>query len=512
MKKIVITILALLFLPSMVFAVNEVTFDGDTNIEVDGVTLVIKDNSVADQVVVNASNIQFTLSSGSSVTITSSDKRNLNNTLNLSTACESSYSVITLPAQSSSTVVTVTVSDDICSTSGSTGITPPSGGGGGTPAPSTPSTTTGQVTATASGGGETTLTTDENTTASVDLPANAVSASTDIQINNKAKDEVADSSRPVPSGKTVVGGYVYEYTAVANGEPVSSFNETITISISYTDEQISDLEETDLKIVYWRESDSQWVVLSTLVFADTNTLTATINHFTYFAIFGDVIGEEAEEMEEETTTETTTVSEGDLIRNPNAEGMAQFDIYIVKMINNKKFKRLILSPHVFESYEHFDKNSNGSPWDDVKDVSQSVMNEYTDSDLVRAVGDSKVYKLVATGDTGTKQWVNMTVTQFASQGYDSNSIYEINVTDRNAYTTGSDITVSGSTDSETIIVKVSTLRVRSLPSLDGEILTEVSEGEVYDLLDEQDGWYKITVNSVTGWCYGGDTGGYAAKQ
>ena len=225
-----------------------------------------------------------------------------------------------------------------------------------------------------------------------------------------------------------------------------------------------------------------------------------------------MIGEEAEEMEEETTTETTTVSEGDLIRNPNTEGMAQFDIYIVKMINSKKFKRLILSPHVFESYEHFDKNENGSPWDDVKDVSQSVMNEYTNSDLVRAVGDSKVYKLVATGDTGTKQWVNMTVTQFASQGYDSNSIYEINVTDRNAYTTGSDITVSGSTDSETIIVKVSTLRVRSLPSLDGEILTEVSEGEVYDLLDEQDGWYKITVNSVTGWCYGGDTGGYAAKQ
>ncbi|MFH1938417.1 MAG: SH3 domain-containing protein, partial [Patescibacteria group bacterium] len=183
-----------------------------------------------------------------------------------------------------------------------------------------------------------------------------------------------------------------------------------------------------------------------------------------------------------------------------------------KMINGKKFKRLILSPHVFESYEHFDKNGNGSPWDDVLDVSQSIMDEYTTSELVRAVGDSKVYKLVASGDTGTKQWVNMTATQFVSQGYDSNSIYEINTTDRNAYTTGADVTVSGSTTSDTIIIKISTLRVRSLPSLNGEILTEVSEGEVYDLLDEQDGWYKITANSVTGWCYGGDTGGYAAKQ
>jgi uncharacterized protein YgiM (DUF1202 family) len=48
--------------------------------------------------------------------------------------------------------------------------------------------------------------------------------------------------------------------------------------------------------------------------------------------------------------------------------------------------------------------------------------------------------------------------------------------------------------------------------LDGEILTLVHQGEVYQLLDEQDGWYKITANGITGWCFGGETGGYAAKQ
>ena len=440
MKKIVITILALLFLPSMVFAVNEVTFDADTNIEVGGVTLVIKDNSVADQVVVNTNNIEITLSSGSSVTITSSDRRILDNTLSISSSCsEGDYSTITLPAQSTATVVTVTPLSTTCAVSGSSGTTTSSsGGGGGSPAPSTPSTTTGQVTATASLGGETTLTTDENTTAKVNLPANAVSVSTNVQIANEAKAAVTNS-RPVPSGKTIVGGYVYNYTATVNSETVSTFNKAITISLSYTDEQISDLEETDLKIVYWRESDSQWVVLSTLVFADTNTLTATTDHFTYFAILGDLSGEV---MEEETVTEeSTTISEGDLVRNPNAEGMAQFDIYIVKLINGKKFKRLILSPHVFESYEHFDKNGNGSPWDDVLDVSQSIMDEYTTSDLVRAVENQKVYKLTASGDTGTKQWLNMTAEQFTAQGYDLDSIYEINMTDQNAYTNGVDITI-----------------------------------------------------------------------
>jgi hypothetical protein len=136
------------------------------------------------------------------------------------------------------------------------------------------------------------------------------------------------------------------------------------------------------------------------------------------------------------------IVDGDLIRNPNAEGMAQFDIYIVKLVGEKKFKRLILSPHVFESYEHFDKNGNGTPWDDVVDVDQATMDQYTTSDLVRADGDTRVYKLVAEegSDTGTKEWLNMTAEEFEAAGYDWDSIYVINATDRDAYTVGEEVT------------------------------------------------------------------------
>jgi hypothetical protein len=154
-------------------------------------------------------------------------------------------------------------------------------------------------------------------------------------------------------------------------------------------------------------------------------------------------------------------------------------------------------------------------WDDVKDVSQSVIDEYTTSDLVRAEGDYKVYKLIADGDTGTKQWLNITAEEFVNQGYDWDAIYIINATDRDAYSVGAEITGVGATEAtaETIIIKVSALRVRSLPSLEGEILTLVHQGEVYQLLDEQDGWYKITTqDGITGWCFGGETGGYAVKQ
>jgi len=127
-----------------------------------------------------------------------------------------------------------------------------------------------------------------------------------------------------------------------------------------------------------------------------------------------------------------TIIDGDLIRNSNAQDTTKFDIYIVKLINNKKFKRLILSPHVFESYEHLN-------WIDVKNVDEVTMNSYISSGLIRAVQDLKVYKLTASGDTGTKQWLNITAEEFESQGYDNDSIYEINSTDRDAYITGVDI-------------------------------------------------------------------------
>ncbi|MCG2699774.1 SH3 domain-containing protein [Candidatus Parcubacteria bacterium] len=510
MKKIVITVLALLLIPATIGATaDQMIFDADTSLEVNGYTVTILSGGKVDDMVVTGTNATFTLSTNSGITIRSTSRYQLSNNLGLDISCGTDYSQISASGSSGSSLV-LTVDGSTCS-----GTVGGGGGGGGgaavTPTPTTPTTSTGAVTATADGGGQTTLTTDENTTAAVSLPIGAVSASTNILITAESKATVT-ASKPVPIIRSVVGGYVYNYTATASGAAVSSFSKTLTLTFTYTDAQISGLTESNLRVFYWKELTSQWVALTTTVNAETNTLTAETDHFTYFAIMGLTEGTTEEEDLVEEAAVTTTIIDGDLIRNPNASGMAQFDIYIVKLTNGKMFKRLILSPHVFESYEHFDKNGNGSPWDDVMDVAQSVMNEYTTSDLVRAVGDTKVYQLIASGDTGTKQWLNMTATRFAGRGHSSDSIYEINETDRNAYAAGADIVDAEEATSETIIIKTTTLRVRNLPSLNGKILTEVHEGEVYDLLDEQDGWYKITANGVTGWCYGGDTGGYAAKQ
>jgi len=125
------------------------------------------------------------------------------------------------------------------------------------------------------------------------------------------------------------------------------------------------------------------------------------------------------------------IFDGDLIRNPNAQGDTKYDIYIVKLVGTKKFKRLILSPHVFDSYGHLN-------WDKVLLTDQATMNQYTTSNLVRCsdpdmgINDPKVYQLMPSDDNGTKTWLNMTISEFSAQ-YDWDSIYTINQVDRDAY-------------------------------------------------------------------------------
>lgn len=143
-------------------------------------------------------------------------------------------------------------------------------------------------------------------------------------------------------------------------------------------------------------------------------------------------------------TQAVVISDGDLIRNPNALGEEKFDVYIAKLVGEKKFKRLILSPHVFESYGHLS-------WDKIKDIDQKTINEFKTSDLVRCsdpergVDDPKVYKLIPSGDQGIKRHINLSAKEFEAQGYDWDSIYIINKIDREAYVTGEDIVSSEST-------------------------------------------------------------------
>jgi hypothetical protein len=104
-----------------------------------------------------------------------------------------------------------------------------------------------------------------------------------------------------------------------------------------------------------------------------------------------------------------------------------YDVFIVKIVGTKTFKRLVLNPQVFTSYAHL-------KWANLKKISAATVKGYTTSALVRAVNDPKVYVLAPNGDIGTKKWVD-DIACFTSKGYDWDSVYEINATDRDNYST-----------------------------------------------------------------------------
>ena len=118
------------------------------------------------------------------------------------------------------------------------------------------------------------------------------------------------------------------------------------------------------------------------------------------------------------------IVDGDLIR-----ATGTFDIYIVKLVGSEMYRRLILNPDIFNQYGHLS-------WANVQDVAQSVVNQYTDSQLVRMDGDPKVYKLVSTGeDTATKHHV-LSEADFLAGGFSWNQIYTINAHEHDNTTTG----------------------------------------------------------------------------
>ena len=123
--------------------------------------------------------------------------------------------------------------------------------------------------------------------------------------------------------------------------------------------------------------------------------------------------------------EIQRIQDGDLIRYDSSDIFGR-DIYIVKRIGNKNFKRLILNPQIFDSYQHLE-------WSNVKSVSAETLNYFTTSNLVMEVNpngtpvNGRVYRLIDdTADTGKKRHIQLTPQQFEQAGGDWDSVYHIN--------------------------------------------------------------------------------------
>ncbi|MDF1497918.1 MAG: SH3 domain-containing protein [Patescibacteria group bacterium] len=167
--------------------------------------------------------------------------------------------------------------------------------------------------------------------------------------------------------------------------------------------------------------------------------------------------------------------------------------------SNKVYKIKDGKKHWIRTAEEF--SAAGYNWDQIKEVSPEVLVAYQDavsSDLLRAVGDHKVYKI----KDGKKHWIR-TAEEFSAAGYNWEDVREVIAETLKSYP---------DLDSEAVSIKIVdalVLRVRSDSSTAGAVLDTVKKSEVYKFIEKKNGWYKIkTKSGKSGWV----SGSYVEEQ
>jgi hypothetical protein len=120
--------------------------------------------------------------------------------------------------------------------------------------------------------------------ASVTLPAGSVPglANYDVTV-----EKVASGTPAVPGGLSLLGTS-YEFNCYDNnGNPVTTFNQPVTITIDYDPTALNGMSEDSLIIYYYDTADSTWKAVTPSVVDKINhTLTITVSHFTQFGVLG----------------------------------------------------------------------------------------------------------------------------------------------------------------------------------------------------------------------------------
>ncbi len=129
-----------------------------------------------------------------------------------------------------------------------------------------------------------------NNTVTVTTPPNVTASSSSIVIQIKSLDsETVFATTSKPASMTSAARVVFDVTALINATTVlDSFDAPVTISYTYSDEEIAGLEETTLRMYHYH--DDAWLALSDCsVNTTTNTITCSTPSFSIFGIFGTPI-------------------------------------------------------------------------------------------------------------------------------------------------------------------------------------------------------------------------------
>ncbi|MBU3925111.1 SH3 domain-containing protein, partial [Patescibacteria group bacterium] len=175
----------------------------------------------------------------------------------------------------------------------------------------------------------------------------------------------------------------------------------------------------------------------------------------------------------------TSYTDGTLLKSSGEP-----EVYVIKNGN----KVWIASPDEFEKA--------GYKWSDIKIVSGEVLKSIGSVMLIRVEGDHKVYAI----RNNVKRHIK-SPDEFNAAGYKWDSIVVVKKSEADAY---ADEGASG-----TVEVTFAWLRVRASNTVKSAQLSMVYKGDTFDILDSNNGWYKIkTAKGVVGWI----SGQYAAVK
>lgn len=149
----------------------------------------------------------------------------------------------------------------------------------------------------------------------------------------------------------------------------------------------------------------------------------------------------------------------------------------------------------------------GYKWEDIKVINANELGNYSESGayyadgtLVKSSDSAKVY--IISG--GKKSWIS-SAEIFAGAGYKWSDVITAENTELSSY---QDAELAPPKVSKVIITN-KWLRIRNSNSTKSGILGLAKKGEIYSLLEEKNGWYKIeTSKGAFGWV----SGQYASKQ
>lgn len=250
--------------------------------------------------------------------------------------------------------------------------------------PSAVSTTIDDVTQTQ------TLTLENGT--QVTIPAGALGDSGSATVTATPTIDLSRTKNEQPFG---VG---YELEAIdGDGNAITAFNSPVTITIGYTDDQLTEfgLDEDALVGKYYDEDSNSWKS-PTGVIQDTenNIISVSTDHFTKFAVVASGAG--AAVASASTSSSSSTL----LPQHPNGALIKAKDGNSVYLLENGS-KRPIANPSVFEA--------RGYKWNEVIEISRAELNSYSTGNGIStypdgyllAGSDGKVYAI----SDGAKRYI-----------------------------------------------------------------------------------------------------------